>query len=79
MKYLSWLINKVWDEGTCPKLGSKVRNEDGRPGTNDFFSDQGIVGILDSKDMKNQDNISPFMGAIVNQECGEREDDPVKI
>lgn len=35
--------------------------------------------MLDVKEMKNVDNISPFIGAVIERECGESEDAPLKL
>lgn len=37
------------------------------------FPDEGSVGMLEAKDMKNLDNISPFMVVIVEKACWESE------
>lgn len=59
-----------WD---CPKPGSNVRNENEPPGLRGFFSEEGLVGILEANDMKHMDNISQFLGAINDRTCGEVE------
>lgn len=58
-------------------MGSKVRNDDGSFGLKCFFWEEGKVVMLEAKDMKNPDNISPFIRDIVHRACGESEDDPV--
>lgn len=74
MKHLKWFIDKDWDLGDCPKLGSKVRIDDGRPFLNDLFRDEGILEILDAKDIKDLEHILPFIGAIVDQAHWESKD-----
>lgn len=76
MNHLNCFIGKVWDAGESPKLGSKVRNDDCRPGVNGFIRDEGTIGMLEAKDMKKPDNISPSIRAMVYQACGESKDAP---
>lgn len=44
------------------------------PSLNVFLRDEGIVGMLKEKYMNNWDNISPFIGAIVDRAWRESKD-----
>ena len=44
---------------------------DGRAGLNGVFEEDGIVGMLEARDFRNIDQVSPFIGAILDRLCGE--------
>lgn len=46
LKFMNRFITIVWDAGDSPKIGSKIRNDDGRSGLNCFFRDKGLVGHI---------------------------------
>jgi len=44
---------------------------------NGLFKTDGLMGMLEAKDYRNVDQVSPFIGAFFDQCCGEIEDAPV--
>ena len=42
-----------------------------------LFSDNGLIGMLEASDYKDIENVSPFLGAIVDRCCGEVKEAPV--
>lgn len=48
-------------------------------GINELFRNKGLTGMLETKDMDNTDNDSPFLGTIVDVYCGNENDDVTRI
>ena len=42
-----------------------------------FFTDSGILGMLEASDLDRIDEVSPFLGAIIDRCCGETKNAPV--
>ena len=47
------------------------------PRLNGFFTENGIIGMLEGKDYEAMDIVSPFLGAILDMCCGEQDNAPI--
>lgn len=70
IRQMNGFIEDSWvycDEGPS---GYGIRNAEGRKGMNGYFNEEGLAGMLEAKDLKNLDNVSPFLGALIDRICG---------
>ena len=47
------------------------------PRLNGFFTENGIIGMLEGKDYEAMDIVSPFLGAILDMCWGEQDNAPI--
>lgn len=41
-----------------------------------LFNDNGMIGVLDAVDLKQIDNVSPFVGLVFEKSCAEKDTAP---
>lgn len=76
--YTNIFINVVWDTRDSPKIGSVIMNDGVGSGLNELFRDEGLLGMIEGKEMKNLENISHFMETLVERACEEAHTAPIK-
>ncbi|MEM9680054.1 MAG: hypothetical protein AAF901_06990 [Bacteroidota bacterium] len=77
IKQLNYFIEEVCNNADTMRIEGNFRRDDGKSGLNGLFKDEGLVGMIEAKAMKNIDKVSPFLGAIIDRCCNEEEKSPV--
>ncbi len=77
LRQLNSFLDSVSTNTDGIRVFGNLRSGGGKSGLNGLYKEDGISGMIEATTIQKIDNVSPFMGALIDRACGEEKECPL--